>query len=634
MQRRRVVLSSRTEMFVRRRERLIGRTSNRKMRLSRRWTEISPSFAEVKTSSLEHRVMPTYSYPAVRVRQTASSNWLVLFGAPAVEIDTWAGAPQKKELGGDETTGFQRDINEGRVENLKEFYRNDRNIIQNPLLCATRESATTAVTFVADAGATAADGVLTTGVVQVRAESYDALTLLQLLRRVKTDLERRVPSLKQQKVSPQRVAELKQKAQITPDTAAAGSDDELEGSDAAAEGGESDSDATAVVFSDESHILDFWEDISARIVVLEEAGAVLADADEFLGYSRDAMISFLQPVVIVDGQHRLRGAVETAHDLTTKPPFSTEIERAVTAGDDPATVQRQAEVRASRTLPVSLLLTDDPAEHVFQFVVVNQKAMPIDRALLGTIVSTSLSNDELSRVSDRLERAGIRLEQSRTIAYLTRNPESPFYQLVERGLSSDNAGLMPWSVLGSIIRIFQELKGGKLYHQKNDYSDLWRRRYLKDSAIVADWSERGFKNPYDYWKSPEGPWRPVFVRFWRCIRDRLATTKDEEAFNYWGSGRKSYIFNKISLTILAADFFQYLCDRGLPIESDSQIDTLVADWLAEVDPSYFARDWNVASVKKDSTGTRNRWAKLWSEYRKDPQRLPALKMFRTPLTSD
>jgi hypothetical protein len=574
--------------------------------------------------------VPTYSYRAVRVRQTISSNWLVLFGAPAVEIETWAGAPQKKELGGDETTGFQRDINESRLESLKEFYRNEHNIIQNPLLCATRERATAAVKFIADGGG--ADEAL--GVVQIVSESYDKLSLLQLLQRVKADLERRVPSLKQQKVSAQRIAELKREAQITPVTNAVTSNNEDTSADGDTDSSDPDSDAAAVVFSDESHIFDFWEDISARIAVLEEAGVVLASNDDFLGYSREAMVSFLQPVVIVDGQHRLRGAVETARDLTAKPPFSTEIEQAIIAGGDPTAVQRQAEARASRTLPVSLLLTDDPAEHVFQFVVVNQRATPIDRALLGTIVSTSLSNEELGRVSDRLEKAGINLEQSRSIAYLTRNPESPFYQLVERGLSSDSEGLMPWSVLGSIIRIFQGLKGGKLFGQKNDYADIWHRRHLRDSPIVANWSEHGSTGQYEYWRSSEGPWRTVFVRFWQCIRNRLATTTDEEAFNYWGASRRSNIFNKISLTILAADFFQYLCERELPIESAGEIETLVTQWLKEVDPSYFARDWNLAGVKKDSTGIRNRWAKLWSEYRKDPQRLPVLKNYRSPLTAD
>lgn len=346
------------------------------------------------------------------------------------------------------------------------------------------------------------------------------------------------------------------------------------------------------------------------------------------------MIAFLQPVVIVDGQHRLRGAVDVARDLTGKEPFSKEIERRLAAGEDAAAVDYEMQVRGSRMLPVSLLLTDDPAEHVFQFVVVNQKATPIDKALLGTIVSTTLSNEELTRVSHRLTKAGIKLEQSRAIAFLTRNSASPFHRLVERGLSSDNDGLMPWTVLGALIHIFQDLKGGKLFGQKNDYSDKWRRDHLNNSPIVADWSEKGFKDAYAYWQSADGPWRDVFVKFFACIKNEFATTKDSEAPNYWGASRKSNLFNKISLTILAADFFRFLCQRERVIESAEHIPILVENWLKGLDTGYFNRNWQLSGVKKDSVGIRNRWAKTWADYREDPRQLPQSKTYREPLKTE
>ena len=52
--------------------------------------------------------MPTYTYEAVQIHQTAGGDSLVLLGAPASEIDSWAGVPQKKEIGTggeSETTG-------------------------------------------------------------------------------------------------------------------------------------------------------------------------------------------------------------------------------------------------------------------------------------------------------------------------------------------------------------------------------------------------------------------------------------------------------------------------------------------------------------------------------------------------
>lgn len=585
--------------------------------------------------------MTQFTYRAVLIRQTTGSQSLILFGAPASDISSWAGAPQKKELSaGEETTGFQRDLNEQRLKGLKEFYSNPKNIIQNPLLCATRDASIKSIKFEPLPSDSLPDVTQPiTGHITIEAEEFEQLSLLELLRRVKADLERRVPALRAQKVSSPKILKLKQHAQINtfspaaPDTS---QDTEPENGDAESinsEGAEPE-DSAAIVFSDESHILDFWEDITARVQVLEEAGPSLQGASDFAGYSKDAMIAFLRPAVIVDGQHRLMSAVVVAREQTATSPFKEYIEQEIIKGRSAVDVQREAERKASRVLPVSLLLTDDPAEHVFQFVVVNQKATPIDRALLGTIVSTSLSNEELGRVSRRLTEAGIPLGESRSIAYLTRNPDSPFFNLVERGLASDSEQLMPWTVLGSLIRIFQKLKGGRLYHEKNDYADRWKRRHLTNSGIVSQFQERGFKTPYAYWESPDGPWRDVFVAFFRSVKDKLATTEDPQAWHYWGAGRMSNVFNKISLTILSADFFQFLCEKERTLESAGDVATSVNDWLREVSSQYFNRDWKLEGVKKDSPGIRRRWAQVWAEYRKDPERLPQVKIYRDSLKGD
>ncbi|PLZ99955.1 hypothetical protein CEN50_05380 [Fischerella thermalis CCMEE 5268] len=60
---------------------------------------------------------------------------------------------------------------------------------------------------------------------------------------------------------------------------------------------------------------------------------------------------------------------------------------------EPEDAQRRIEADVARKLPVSLLMSNDPAEQVFQFVVVNQKATPTKTSLLGTIISTSLSTE-------------------------------------------------------------------------------------------------------------------------------------------------------------------------------------------------------------------------------------------------
>jgi hypothetical protein len=549
---------------------------------------------------------------------------MVLFSAPANQIDSWAGVPQKRQLGERETTGFQREVNAKRLESLKEFYANPKNVVQNPLLCAAREAAQGSATFTPDPAPSSEYSQ--TGILKIEVEELEKWTLLQLLKAVKDDIERRAPHLKEQPVPSDLIISVKNSLTDASDESGdeAWSADESNEEEAAA--AEEQPVATEVIF-DESHILEFWQDISARVQVLEELGD--GSRNEIQKFTKEAMISFLRPLVVVDGQHRLRGAVEIAKDLITKEPYLALIEQEVEDGGAPEEIQLKYETEASRALPVSLLLNVHPAEHVFQFVVVNQKATPIGRALLGTIVSTSLSDSELEEVSKRLIAAGIPLEESRAAAFIARFPVSPFAGLVERGLVAEKGDLLPWSVLVSLVKIFRELKGGRLFHEKsNDYADIWRGRHLASSGIVADWAEKGFEDDFAYWRSLAGPWRSVFINFWTRVRDKLAKQHNDQAWHYWGAPRRSNIFNKPSLMILSADFFQYLCDARAMIDSPEAVAGLVDVWLDGIDPDYFNRDWKLQNTKKDSPGIRKTWSQTWVEYRKNPTRLPRQEVYR------
>ena len=571
--------------------------------------------------------MAHFQYDAVRTRQTPESEWLVTLSAPAAEIDIWAGIPQKQRQGSEETLGFQRDENKGRIEALRDFYADSHNIIQNPLLCAIRENVAGKVTFTKTANGL--ESLTEIGKVQIDVEDLDSLPLKELMLRVKKNLEQRITGLASETPDPSLIAALKRQANLVDDDVdATAEEDAMEEDSNADEVDRADEDEaalTSTLFTDESHVYDFWQQLSARAKILEEGGAELLASKVFLGFSVDAMKAFLKPVVLVDGQHRLRGAILAAREKTSgDATLRAAIERAITDGVDPDEVQRNAEREASRRLPISLLTTADPAEHVFQFVVVNQKATPIGRALLGTIISTTLSNEELGRVSDRLEHAGIPLLESRAVAFLARIPTSPFCNLVEQGLPNEEGDRLPWTVMRSLVQIFQHLKGGKLFHSKNDYADLWKRNYLENSSIVAAHADHGEGGALAYWSSPNGPWRDVFISFWSAVRDKFGETVDKPAKNYWGNPRTSQLFNKISLTILASDFFQFLNDKELTLDSVADIPSIVERWLKDVSPKYFSRDWKIQGVKKDLNGIRKRWAKLWEDHRKNPKVLPGL----------
>jgi len=572
--------------------------------------------------------MQQRTYPALQVLQTDGGRPIVLFSAPVTEIEEWAGVPQKKSAESHaETTGFQRDENEKRIDALASFLKTQKNVLQNPLLCATQRAPLGVVQFIPIDNAN--DGNSLHGRVTIEWPDFSEMTLLELLRMLKDQLEHRLPTLAGHHVGSEKITRLKLRAniefEVVEDENADESSDETIESETALEEDVHGDESAAAALSDESHILEFWEDVVARIAVLEDIREY--DSDTFLGFSRDAVTAFLKPIVVMDGQHRLRGALRCAFEIAESAEFRDEVHQRVEGGEDPDQIQSDIKNKVSRWLPVSLLLEDDPAEHVFQFVIVNQKATPIGRALLGTIVSTTLSNAEIDRVSTRLSDSKIPLDQSRAVAYLTRNDRSPFRNRVQTGMLGEDSGCLAWSVMASLVRVFQDLKGGRLYGDNIDFADKWRRDLMPDSDFVARYEDAGYEEPFEYWRSAEGPWREVFIRFYSKIQNEFGKA-DEESWAYWGNPKKSNLYNKISLTILAADFFQFMVERQRGIDSHDEVSAIVEEWLTGVSRDYFNRDWQLSNQKKDNLGIRKNWAKLWRDYRKDPVRLPLSSQYK------
>ena len=566
-----------------------------------------------------------YRYKALKTVQTQSGKEIVFFSAPAHEIAAWAGVPQKKRFDeGGETLGFQRDENANRITDLGNFCRNPENIIQNPLLCALRDLSFTTVNF--REGTNDAESSQF-GTLVISVPDYRQLTLLEILASVRGYIEARVPELATKEPPDHRINALKERAGfITTVDEEPDSNGDSSESDEAEDNG---NDPAAVLLLEESHIVDFWEEIAIRHRLLMDLGPAFT-GDELCGYSRDALMSYIKPVVVVDGQHRLQGAMRALEFQMDTDNIQQEIANRIENGDDSDSVDQAIREREARKLPLSLLLSSDPAEQVFQFVVVNQKATPIGKALLGTIVSTTLSNSEIEPVTTRLTNAGIKLEESKAITYLIRSEQSPFYDLVERGLAGvETSEVLKWSVLASLVNIFRRLKGGRLFHSQVDYADGWENKCLGESRIIPGDIRDDRDKRLEYWGRIDGPWRDVMVTFFGAVRDKLGNRHTADAHNYWGRPRHSNLFNKISLTILAADFFRYLHLARKGIDSVEDVPHLVDEWLEDVNVDYFNRDWKLSGVKKDSTGIRSQWSQLWAEYRDNPTRLPQVGRYRT-----
>ncbi|MGV9272314.1 hypothetical protein [Streptomyces griseosporeus] len=557
----------------------------------------------------------TYTYPAHITQQTPSGKPLVFFAAPATEIDRWVGVPQRSRLEDEETIGFQRQENKTRIKELSSFYHDERNIVQNPLLAAPQSE--TSVKF------TPLDGHPDFGALEIVSPDFSESSLLELMSQVVERLESRVPALKEASLDQERLSSIMERGRKEHGIDVTADDDDEEDDIIEENGNGSGDDAASVLLTDETHLIDFYTELKGRIKVLE---ALDPDKkpERILGFSRDAMISYLKPIMLVDGQHRLKGAVMAAEKRAEGGDGETILLEAAEAGKDPAEAKAAFIAKHARRLPVSLLMDTSPSEHVFQFVVVNQKATPMGKALLGTIVSTSLSKEELEPVAQRLKAAEIKLDDSQAIAYLTRADNSPFKNCVQTGITGptgDRSTALQWPVLKGLVGIFRQLQGGKLYGEPTDWARVWSKYHLDESALVASFETHDEKMAE--WARPDGPWRDIFIRFYSIIKEKFGAD-DPEASNAWGTTR-SNLFNKISLTILAADYFEFLRLQKRTLNSVDDVDVTMESWLEGVNLAYFNRNWKVE--KKDTPAIRRRWASLWHTYRKNPESLPKEGLF-------
>ncbi|WP_088348098.1 MULTISPECIES: hypothetical protein [Rhodomicrobium] len=568
-----------------------------------------------------------FEYPALLARQGGDAPPLVLLSASAVEIDQWVGIPQKSRLLDGETIGFQRDVNELRVQQIARFYSEPRNVIHNPLLCAIRKAEGVDVAFTPTHAETDASAVA--GTLKISLQDRSTQRLVDLFRQAREALEERVPELTGRADPDELIAKLRSSADVPISPTSDDNGEEPEDYDGETDG---EVDATAApeeALFEESHVTEFWAELRAREVLLTRLGDQF-QGDEFVGFGREALEAYLRPVVLVDGQHRLMGALRAARDsIDNDPKLLAQAASKLVSGTAADQVEQELLIERARRLPISLLLEAAPGEHVFQFVVVNQKATPVRPALLATIISTSLSEGELAPITDRLESAGIPLKSSRAISFFARNPQSPFANLVTRGLADEGSDLLPWTVLGQLVTLFRELRGARYFHdRKIDYADVWRRRFLESSKIAFD-SSTTDTDAFNFWQNPDGPWRAVFIEFWSAVRDALGNTSNPNAYNYWGRPRASNLFNKPTLTTLATDFFAFLVETRKTIDTADQVPGLVDEWLLDLDRNYFARDWRLSGVKKDAPGTRKQWSKVWYGYRRDPRMLPNVRLFST-----
>lgn len=571
-------------------------------------------------------------YQAIRYRQHPEAKPVILFVAPCHEILNWGGIPQKKIENSLETLGFQRTDNPSRLKSIADFLSSEaKNILPNPILCATKDCRKVAFT----PSRPEDDPVRgQPGVLEITTRDFSEIPYLDLVKEAVAMLQARSAKLKELRIEPSQVDSAIHRLRGGGESRTSDGEGQLGDVDTEADPAseeEADTVDVEVSFDTESHVHDFYRALLLRLALCERLG--ISDKDSVLGLSKSVLIEYLKPTMVVDGQHRLLGANRELTSLLESTEGRDYADSLADQGAIKEQVRAKAEERFARRLGVSLIHDDDWSEHVFQFVVVNQKATPIPKALLASIVATTLTEDEISRISARLVSAGIPVTDYVAINYLNAARDSPFYGLINRGIGKGTSErLINLTVVDKLIKMVRDFKGATLFHDTTDWAAYFLKKGFESRFDFLP-QYLGLKERLRYWQKVDGPWREFFCRFFSKIRE-LFSTEDEQSGACWGYPRKSNLFNGVHLQILLADFFRYLYESKDVLHSLEQLDGVIEKgWLENVygkTANYFARTWRPENsrAKKTDAAVQRAWSVAWTDFRNHPEgRLPRIENY-------
>jgi hypothetical protein len=163
-----------------------------------------------------------------------------------------------------------------------------------------------------------------------------------------------------------------------------------------------------------------------------------------------------KPGLIIDGQHRVIGAKNVSdHDVI---------------------------------LPVVVMYGLPHQEQVFQFYVLNSKAKPLRPTELRRIVSTSLTNSEITDLYDRFHDSGIDAEEARWTYEMNTSPQSVFRGLINFGFGAAGE-IIPENVADQLVRGFMKMP-------RNRYASLM-------DPVTERWNntEERLRIFFDFWKA-------------------------------------------------------------------------------------------------------------------------------------
>lgn len=441
----------------------------------------------------------------------------MLFVAPAEEIDTWGGVPQKSSRF---MKGFQRADSEAHSKDVAEFFETPGNISPTAIVVAFKPGSARVKPLENSAFPSEQFALL-----EVDYEDPTDVTISSLAARIADELQQYEESDDPSADSRETDAEVEEEEGELDDE----EDEALPG-----EPGE-----LQISGSHLSQFLHFLRDADALHKVEQEDPAKL----------RKMLHNLVKPATIVDGQHRTKGA---------------------------------ASVEMHIKFPVVGLLNADWKEQVFQFVVINQRAKPIPAEFLSAIISSSLSSGDISKMTERLEQAGVRLDNARIMELVNGDAKSPFQGMVDFKIQG-SGGRLPYAGMLTLARRFRGLRThvGKLRFPQF-FKQIFRdgmpgERY---SEKRAEWQNRA--------------WFEYFSEFWTAVKEHVADEKGGYD-RLWSYG--SNLLKIVTLQELQNLFLQWVFDRMEVVSSVTMFTQLAKHYLRNLKPIFFEKDWKLPSLQ-------------------------------------
>ncbi|MCX7569198.1 hypothetical protein OS242_04435 [Tumebacillus sp. DT12] len=396
------------------------------------------------------------SYDAIFFKQPGNNNLiLATFVVGVSDLVNWAGVPRKK-YSDTEKILFQRPIDDSRLDKIKSHYSSC--VTPNSLLVTFKEGSITNLGEIQD-GLLAQNTYF--GQLQVRVSDVDR-NIVQDIDSVIESLNIRLGNNPHEEID---------------------EESEIELTD-----------------TDEELIVDYKSYLSDTLTFLREFRARIETGGEVSEQEREEIETFcedyLKPAFLVDGQHRTHGALRKIYDEYANGNAGYEI-----------------------LMPISAVINADWKESVFQFVIINQTSQKIDNKFLSSIISTSLTDDELVSFRNQLERSGAPVTEALIVNKLNSSMVevdgvqiNPFYNNIEHRVPGESETAIRYTTVTSLVRRLREFKGTTSAAFGRPY-ETYRNLVLNEFGL----SEEAWQHD---------SWFKFFVYLWHLIEE--AFTSDEE----------------------------------------------------------------------------------------------------------